>query len=160
MVKTEPKRYGYRELAQGDVFEFYGVTISESHAIQFAGMTGDFNPLHMDERWCKENSIFRTRVMHGTYTLSLVMGPLGMMFAGTALANVGMSFKLPAPVKFGDTLYSKLSVLEKHDKPKYGGGLVKFNLVGSNQDGEVVFDGEVNLLLRNSLQEGSAELPG
>lgn len=149
-IQQYPRVLGYGDFHVGDRHTFPAITISEAHAITFAGLSGDFNPLHMDEEWARKNSVFGTRVLHGTCTLALVMGPLSLMMAGTALANLGMRFRLVHPVKFADTLRSETEVRSKIDKPKYQGGIVNFGLIGKIQDDTVVFDGSVDVLLRNA----------
>lgn len=148
-VQYYPRALGYHDFELGARHTFPAITVSEAHAITFAGLSGDFNPLHMDEEWAKRHSVFGTRVLHGTCTLALVMGPLSLMMAGTVLANLGMQFRLLHPVKFGDTLRTETVVQSTIDKPKYQGGVVTFGLRCMNQNGTVVFDGSVDVLLRN-----------
>lgn len=145
----------YGQLAEGATYEFPGLTVTSAHVVEFGGLCGDLNPLHMDEQWCKKNSIFQTRVAHGTLTLALVMGPLGPLLQGTALAMLGISFNCPHPVKLGDSVYPSAKVVAKQDSSKRPGGRVRFELSGRNQQDDVVFTGEVTILVADSVMSAS-----
>src|SRR3954453_2711133 len=82
-----------------------GRTIGEGDVSQFAGLVGDFNPLHVDEEFCKQ-SLFVGRVAHGQLVLSTT---IGLMFQlnwndGTAFGLLGLTWDFHAPVKLGDTV--------------------------------------------------------
>jgi 3-hydroxybutyryl-CoA dehydratase len=147
--------FTYGQLVEGATYQFPGLTVTSAHVVEFGGLCGDLNPLHMDEEWCRKNSIFRTRVAHGTLTLALVMGPLGPLLQGTALAMLGISFKCPNPVKLGDSVYPSAKVAVKADSKKHPGGRVTFELCGRNQHGDEVFVGEATILVADSVMSAS-----
>lgn len=141
----------YGQLVEGATYEFPGLTVTAAHVVEFGGLCGDLNPLHMDEEWCRRNSIFQTRVAHGTLTLALCMGPLGPLLQGTALAMLGISFHCPHPVKLGDSVYPSAKIAAKEDSAKHPGGRVTFELSGRNHHGDVVFAGEAKLLVADTV---------
>lgn len=145
----------YGQLVEGASYRFPGLTVTAAHVVQFGGLCGDLNPLHMDEAWCRRNSLFETRVAHGTLTLALVMGPLGPLLQGTALAMLGISFTCPHPVKLDDSVYPSATVVRKEQSETRPGGRVTFDLAGHNQDGEMVFEGQVTILVADTVMSAS-----
>ena len=107
----------YDEVKVGERFGA-SVTVTETHLVLAAGMFGDFNPLHVDEEFAKK-SRFGTRILHGPFSSALVSSPVGMYFAGTAIAYLEHACRFKAPVRPGDTLATEWTVLEKLDKPKH-----------------------------------------
>ena len=97
----------------GKVYESCGRTITESDVVNFAGLSGDFNPLHMDEEFGK-NNMFGKRVAHG------MLGPVIMtglsnqtgLFEGTTIAFLELSIKYTAPLCIGDTVHLEFSTTE------------------------------------------------
>ena len=85
-----PKAYGgkfWDELMAGQEFWTGGRTVTEGDVLAFSGLTGDFNPLHVDEEFA-HTSPFRTRVPHGPMIHDMYLGLLDRLglIAGTALA--------------------------------------------------------------------------
>lgn len=145
----------FEEFSIGDEWTTPSRTISEADVVQFACLTGDFNPMHTDEEWCKGNSPFRTRVAHGLLTVSYAIGLVNRLpiTIGTALAFLDSSIKLPKAVLPGDTITVKQRVVDKKETSKADRGVVTFSTVATNQRGEVVMDGRFVLMIaRNNLQ--------
>ncbi|MEI2806174.1 MULTISPECIES: MaoC/PaaZ C-terminal domain-containing protein [Paracoccaceae] len=81
-------------------------TITEADIVMFAGMTGDYNPVHTDEEFARSTP-FGTRILHGPAVFAIATGlefRLGIK-EGTAIAFLGMTWDLKAPVKIGDTIH-------------------------------------------------------
>ncbi len=138
----------YDELKQGQKYMFPKLTITESHIVQFAGLIGDYNPLHVDEEYAK-NTKFKGRIAHGMLTASIVSGYLGMLAYGTVIALLETSFRFISPVKIGDTVATLAEIVEKKQSNKYTGGIVKFKLDCKKQNGETVVEGEAVVLVSN-----------
>jgi acyl dehydratase len=136
----------FNDFQIGQKFVSYRITVTDAHIAIFAGLSGDFNPLHVDEEFAK-NTIFKGRIAHGLLTLSLISGYLGMLVAGTAIAFIGMNVRFLSPVKVGDTIYAEATVKDKIRKDKYEGGIVTFNFEIKNQREEKVVEGEFSLLI-------------
>lgn len=135
----------YDEVKVGDQFGDC-VTVTETHLVLAAGMFGDFNPLHVDEAFA-EKSRFGGRILHGPFTSALVSSPVGMYFAGTAIAYMEHACRFKAPVRPGDTLASRWLVVDKLDKPKHGGGIVVMKCEAKNQHGDVVVEADGKILV-------------
>ncbi len=128
----------YDEVAVGQAFGTR-VTVTEAHLVLGAGLFGDFNPLHVDAEFARE-SVFGTRILHGPFTSALVSAPVGMYFAGTAIAYLEHNCRFKAPVRPGDTLATQWLVAEKTDKPKHKGGIFVLHGTCRNQKDEVVVE--------------------
>ena len=135
----------YDEVAVGERFGT-SVTVTEAHLVLGSGLFGDFNPLHVNEEFAKR-SMFGTRILHGPFTSALVSAPVGMYFAGTALAYLEHSCRFKAPVRPGDTLTSDWTIAEKLDKPKHKGGIVVLRCQCTNQAGDLAVQAEGKLLV-------------
>lgn len=86
-------------------------TISESDVYLFAGVTGDFNPLHVDAEYAKTTP-FGARVAHGPLTFSLCAGLLGTELPGLGTVAVSNQITYEAPVFIGDTIAVRVEVAE------------------------------------------------
>ena len=133
----------YDEFSEGEEFTTASRTITESDVVTFAGLSGDFNPIHMDKEFA-EGTPLKGRVAHGILIASIATG-LGnqlAIFEGTTIAVLSMTINYKAPVKFQDTIYLQLEVLEKKETSKPGRGIVIFQTNVMNQRDEVVIDGQ------------------
>ena len=108
----------FDELKVGDRFVFTSITLTEAHIVLFAGISGDFNPLHLSEEFARRG-IFGGRVAHGMLTASIMSGAVGTLLAGTAMALLDVAFRFVAPVRIGDTIQTEAEVLEKRPSRQY-----------------------------------------
>ncbi len=109
----------------------------------FAAMTGDYNPVHTDEEFAKTTA-FGTRILHGPAVFAISTGlefRLGLK-EGTAIAFLGMTWDLKAPVKIGDTIhvYQRVNAIRPTKNPARG--IVNFWVEIRNQNGVVCQEGE------------------
>jgi acyl dehydratase len=137
----------YDEVAVGEIFGS-SLTVTETHLVLAAGLFGDFNPLHVDERFARA-SRFRGRILHGPFTSALVSAPVGMYFHSTAIAYLEHTCRFKAPVRPGDTLKSTWKIVDKLDKPKHAGGIVVLTGECHNQDGTLVVEAEGKILVQS-----------
>jgi acyl dehydratase len=135
----------YDEVQVGDSFGDQ-VTVTETHLVLAAGMFGDFNPLHVDEIFA-EKSRFGGRILHGPFTSALVSSPVGMYFAGTAIAYMEHHCRFRAPVRPGDTLATRWTVTGKLDKPRHAGGIVVMKCEAKNQHGDLTVEADGKILV-------------
>lgn len=140
----------YDEVAVGETFGTR-MTVTEAHLVLAAGLFGDFNPLHTDEAFAKQ-SRFGGRILHGPFTSALVSSPVGMYFAGTAIAYMEHACRFKAPVKPGDTLRTDWTVVDKLDKPRHKGGICVMTCVATNQSGAVVVEADGRILVASRPQ--------
>ncbi len=144
----------YDDFKEGDEWTTSSRTITEADVVNFACLTGDFNPLHTDEEWCKAHSPFKRRIAHGLLTLSYATGlayRLGLTH-DTTVAFLGSQFRFPAPVIPGDTISVKQKVLEKKESKKDDRGVVVFSVCAFNQRGEMVLDATHTIMLQRKPQ--------
>ncbi|MGL6073648.1 MAG: MaoC/PaaZ C-terminal domain-containing protein [Fimbriiglobus sp.] len=124
-----------------------GRTVTESDIMTYAGFSGDFNPMHIDEEYAKTTP-FRRRIAHGFGVFSLASG-LGLqapMVRTIALSGVRY-WKFLQPVYIGDTIRVKTRVVEKTLKGRGKRGEVIWLRIIMNQDGKVVQEGEILTLV-------------
>lgn len=118
-----PLGYYFEDFEIGTKLLTRGRTIGESDLIQFAGLTGDYNPLHTDATYA-EKSIMGKRVAHGMLTLSYALGQayqLGIL-ERTVLAFREIGMKFSVPVFIGDTIRAELTVADKKRRAGWGVG--------------------------------------
>jgi len=121
----------------------FAKTISESDVYQFAGITGDLNPMHVNDEHAK-TSIFKGRVAHGMLTASFISTVLGMYLPGPGTILVKQDIKYLAPVYFNDTITIICTVKEKIEEKE----LVVFDCKIVNQNEKTVIVGSATVLLQ------------
>ncbi|MCA0454503.1 MAG: dehydratase [Chloroflexi bacterium] len=131
-----------------------GRTITESDIVQFAGLTGDYNPMHTNAEYMKTHPM-KQRVAHGMLTLSYAVGQLYQLgfMERTVLAFRGLEMKFSLPVFIGDTTHVQLTVKEKKEMKRLGGGIVTAEVKIINQEGKTVQSGTMELLLASKPAE-------
>jgi len=143
---TELRRY-YEEIEVGEEYESPGRTVTETDLVLFAGLSGDYNVLHTDAEFMK-TSIFGERIAHGLLGLAIQAGLFARASKPYAsLAFVGMRWKFKGPIKIGDTVRLRARVSGKQDDGKPDRGLITVQRSVVNQRGEVVQEGETDLLV-------------
>jgi len=125
----------YDDIKVGDSASF-AKTITEADVVNYAGLIGDFNPIHIDAEYARQ-SMFKERVAHGMLVSGLISAVMGMQLPGPNSIYLGQELKFTAPVKIGDTVTATATVTEKRDDKR----ILKLQTTVSNQRGEVVIDG-------------------
>ena len=131
-------------------------TITEADVVAFAGLSGDFNPLHVDEEFGKK-TMFGTRIAHGLLGLSVASGLINQMGIGegTVMAFLGLTWNFKGAIRFGDTITAHQRVAEKRETSKKDRGILRMSITVLNQNGEVVQDGEhVLMVKRRNTEKG------
>ena len=150
---NHPRGRYFEEFNLGDKMTSQGRTITEADIVMFAGLSGDFNPVHIDAEFAKAG-MFGERIAHGLLVLSVASGlawQLGFM-AGTADAFLSLDCKFAGPTKIDDTIKVSAEVAQKREMPGSGGGMVIFNVEVKNQRDEVVQKGKWSVLVRGKPQ--------
>lgn len=124
-------------------------TVTETDVVNFAGLSGDFNPLHTDSEFGKSTP-FGERIAHGMLVVAIATGMANWtgIFEGTTIALMEQIIRYKGVVKFGDTIHLELEVLEKKPTSKPDRGIVRFAAQVLNQRDELVVDGEWLLMMR------------
>jgi len=126
----------YEVLEIGETASF-SKTITETDICLFAGISGDFNPMHVDEAYASKTK-FKTRFAHGPLSQSLIAPVLGMKLPGLGTVALELFTRFLAPVYPGDTITATAEVSEKlADKKR-----VRLKLTWVNQKQELVAEGE------------------
>jgi len=115
----------------------FSKTIAESDVYLFAGITGDFNPAHVDEEYAGK-TFFETRVAHGMLTASFISTIVGTMLPGPGSIYVSQEVNFLAPVKIVDTITTTAEVAELLTEKKH----IRLKTFSTNQDGTIVIDGQ------------------
>ncbi|MBW2374237.1 MAG: MaoC family dehydratase [Deltaproteobacteria bacterium] len=117
-------------------------TITEADITLFAGLSGDFNPLHVDEPAARRTT-FRGRIAHGLLIQSVSSGLINQTgaFHGTLTALIEMRIRYLTPVRAGDTIGVVLTVKAVDPEPGVKRGWVELDALVTNQKGESVIEG-------------------
>ena len=118
----------------------FSKTITETDVTLFAGISGDFNPVHIDETHAKE-SFFKARIAHGMLGASLISAVLGMKLPGPGSIYLKQELKFKAPVYLGNTITATCTLKEIVEEKN----IVIFECSVTNQDGVVVIEGDATI---------------
>jgi len=113
------QKYG-DDFPVGFTFNTTAITVTEAHIVNWAGLTMDFYPLHMDREYAAK-SVFKERIAHGPLIFGMAVGLVAMSGVGgdAAMAWLGVdAMKMLAPVKIGDTIYVSVEVVDAKDTSK------------------------------------------
>jgi 3-hydroxybutyryl-CoA dehydratase len=124
------------QIKVGDMAEF-AKTITETDIYLYAGITGDFNPAHVNEIYAK-NTFFKTRIAHGMLTAGLISAIIANQLPGPGTIYLKQDLSFLAPVHIGDTITGRVEVMELIP----GKNRVRLKTTCSNQDGVIVISGE------------------
>ncbi|MCX5851352.1 MAG: MaoC family dehydratase [Deltaproteobacteria bacterium] len=128
------------EMKVGDFAEF-AKTVSETDVYLYAGITGDFNPAHVNQAYA-EKTFFKTRIAHGMLTAGFISTILGTKLPGPGTIYLKQSLAFLAPVRIGDTITAHAEVVElKVEKNR-----ARFRTTCMNQEGTMVLDGEAEVM--------------
>ena len=142
-----PGEYWFEDLLEGDHFETGRLVITEAHIVAFAGLSGDFFDVHMDDDFAREQG-FPARIAHGLLGLALTDGLKNRTSVRLmAVASLGWNWRFRAPIIAGDRIGARIRIAGKRLSSK-GQGIVTLALDVTKQDGSTVQDGETILVLR------------
>lgn len=116
-------------------------TVSESDVYMYAGISGDFNPAHINAVEA-EKGIFGERIAHGMLTASFISTVLGTSLPGPGTIYLSQELSFKRPVKFGDTIEAKVEVIEKIEEKNR----LIVRTTCTNQHGELVIDGKAMVM--------------
>lgn len=119
----------------------YSKTITESDVYLFAGITGDFNPAHLNAEYAKKTA-FHERIAHGMLSASLISTILGTELPGKGTIYARQEVKFLSPVHFGDTITVTAEVMKIISEKNR----VVLRTYAVNQDGKIVLDGQATVL--------------
>lgn len=138
-MKEEDNRR-FEELKVGDKAAIEE-TITEHDVNLFAKVSGDNNPVHVDDNYAKQTR-FKKRIAHGMLAASLLSRVVGTKLPGPGTIYLSQTLSFKAPVYFGDTVRAEVEITEKLENKNF----VKLRTVCSNQTGSIVLEGEALVL--------------
>ncbi len=130
----------YEDFVVGEKASFTK-TVTEADVYGYAGITGDFNPAHVN-KVAAENSMFKQRIAHGMLSAGFISAVLGTKLPGEGAIYISQELSFLAPVYFNDTITAEAEVVEKLEK-----GRLKVRTTCTNQDGTLVIDGHAVLMI-------------
>lgn len=138
-----PSKYG-DDFKLGELYTTARITVTETHVVNWAGLTGDFYPLHMDRVYAEASS-FGERLAHGPMIFALAVGLVAQAgFGGDAvIAWLGADhMRMKAPVRIGDTLTVVVQVKDQKPTRDPRRGVQTWTYTVKNQHGDdvMVFD--------------------
>ena len=146
----------FEDFQVGQRFTTPARTVTEADIVNFAGVSGDFNPIHTDAEFAK-GTPFGERIAHGLLVLAMLTGLRQRTghFEGTLIAWLEIrSYRFLKPVLIGDTVHGETEILEKRETSRPDRGILVQRVRVLNQKGEVVQEGEFVTLVRR--REGGA----
>ena len=157
MIRHAHHALAFDDLTVGDEWESPRRTVTEADVVGFAGLSGDFNPLHVDHESARDGPFGRP-VAHGLLGLSIASGlashsPLVATQAFLAI----LEWKFVAPIAFGDTIrvITRVAALEPRSRGRRG--VVTWHRRLVNQHGKTVQEGLTQTLVRG---RGTSSTPG
>ena len=138
------------EISEG-MSAVFSKTVTEADIVLFAGITGDTNPVHLDEEFAKP-TMFKGRIAHGMLTAGFISAVFGTKLPGPGCIYMSQNLKFKAPVKIGDTVKARVTVSAiDQDKAR-----VTFATTCHVGD-KIVLDGEAMLLVPRRTAQQAAE---
>ena len=124
-------------------------TITEADVVNFAGLSGDYNPIHTDEEFAKKTPN-GGRIVHGALVFSISSGLRNLtgLGEGTTIAVMEVTTRYTKAVHIGDTISCHVEVLEQRETKKPDRGISKQRCQTLNQHGEVVCEQEMLIMYR------------
>jgi acyl dehydratase len=139
--------YWYEDLAPGDRYQTGALVVTEAHIVAFAGLSGDFFDVHMDDEFARAQG-FPARVAHGLLGLALADGLKNRAAVRLmAVASLGWNYRFKGPIFAGDRIRAEIRVRDKRLSSK-GQGIVTLGFELRKQTAEIAQEGETTLLVR------------
>lgn len=148
--RPEPRGRYFEDFEVGEVLVTGSRTVTEADIVNFACLSGDFNDVHVNREYCR-GTPFGEPIAHGTLVFAISSGlhhALGMN-DGTLLAFLGLDkWRIHGPVRSGDTIYSRSTILRMRQSRDPGRGIVVFRREILKHPEERVHDMEITVLFR------------
>jgi acyl dehydratase len=123
-------------------------TVTEADVVNFACLSGDFHPEHMNEEYARKGPL-GARIAHGLLVLSMATGLLNQTgaFEGTSIAILEMTARFAKAVRFGDTVRAIQKIVGKKETRKPDRGVLTTRITVLNQDDQTILEADLVILL-------------
>ena len=153
MPPLEIQKLFFDDLVEGMEFESPGRTITESDIVAFAGLSGDYNQLHVDSEFAARTT-HGERIAHGLLVLAITSGLSTRVVLMTGLAEqiiglLNLECRFKQATKIGDTIQVRLRITELRATSKGDSGVMTLSRDAINQHGTVVMESVWKLLVRS-----------
>jgi len=138
----------YEDCAVGDAFTTGGIVVTEALIQGFAGISGDFFDVHVDDEFARSLG-FKGRVAHGILGLALTDGLKNRAeHRFRAIASLGWNWKFTGPILVGDRIRAEVTVEGRRETKRADRGILTLGFKVKNQRGEVVQEGTNELMVQ------------
>jgi 3-hydroxybutyryl-CoA dehydratase len=150
-----PRGRYFEDFSVGDTLATAGRTITEADIVSYAGLSGDFNQIHIDAEYAAAE-FYGQRVAHGLLVLSVAVGLAVQsgFVEGTVLNFRELDWKFSLPVMIGDTIHVEAEITKTKALPRLGGGSITMKVAVYNHDDQVVNRGNWIMLVKSQESEG------
>jgi len=146
VMRLSEKNY-FEDIDVGFAYDTPAITIGEHHVLSFAGLTGDFTQVHVDEEFAKEMG-FRGRLAHGLLGLSLIDALKNRCLVSFhVVAALNWNWRFAGPLFIGDQLKAQLQITDKRLTSKGNRGIITLDIRATNQHSEVVQQGTNQIMV-------------
>ncbi len=144
----------FDEFSVGQRFETPSRTITEADIGTFAGLTGDYNPVHTDEVFAAATG-FGGRIAHGPMGIGIAFGLASRLdlIDGTVVALLGVTWDFKAPMRPGSTIRALIEVVETRNVSNPAHGLLGLSIALVDEAGKPLQEGSARLLMRKTRHE-------
>jgi acyl dehydratase len=143
-----PGEYFYEDLRLGDRYATGGLVVTDAHIVGFAGLSGDFFDIHMDDEFARQQG-FSGRLAHGLLGLALTDGLKNRASVRImAVASLGWNWRFRGPITAGDRIRATIRVAGLRLSSR-GQPIATLAIEVLNQSGDIVQDGETILVIRS-----------
>ncbi len=139
-INDELQGYFFEDLKEG-MTAVFGKTITDADILMFAGVSGDTNPVHLNDEFAKP-SMFKSRIAHGMLSASFISTVIGTKLPGPGVIYVGQTLKFKAPVRVGDTVMARATITKLIPEKKFA-EMKTVCTIGE----KVVIDGEATVMV-------------
>ena len=148
----------FEDLDEGTEFVTRGRTVTETDIVNFAGVSGDYNPMHTDASYAAQTQ-FGQRVAHGVLGLAMATGQSYQtgFLDRTVMAFTGLEWKFRAPIYIGDTIRTQIKITKKRAMKAAGGGFITFDVKLFNQDDDTIQKGSWTILVASRPTDEDAD---
>ncbi len=139
----------FEEIEVGRLYKAKGRTVGEGDINSFAGLSGDYTPIHIDAHFASQSE-FGGRIAHGTLTMSMAIGMMTQLdlLNETVVALLNLNWDFKGPVMIGDTVYAHVTPVEARRTSRPGAGVVKFQFDVVNQREERIQLGTMTVMVK------------